>query len=180
MKLVGVIGGTRGLGKALVDLYAKEDHNIVFASARYDAPHSHPENVRWLSNVDIAMEDAGRKISAQYSGQDAMDVLYITAGYFELESFEEPKWNAEVKMYTINAIGPVFLLKHLVDGKVLKKGSKIVLVSSEAGSIGLRAEKEGGGNCTALHMHDSPAFADLIYQMAIMLRKLRSTWSESC
>jgi NAD(P)-dependent dehydrogenase (short-subunit alcohol dehydrogenase family) len=147
MQLIGVIGGTRGLGKALVDLYAKEPHTIVCATARYDAPQDHPQNVRWLSNIDITNEKAGRNIAAQYSGQLPLDVVYITAGLFELETFEEPKWDAEVKMYTISAIGPVFLIKHLVDGKLLKEGSKIVLISSEAGSIALRTEKEGGGNC---------------------------------
>jgi NAD(P)-dependent dehydrogenase (short-subunit alcohol dehydrogenase family) len=49
-------------------------------------------------------------------------------------------------MYATSAIGPVFLISKLVSEGLLKEGSKIVLVSSESGSIGLRHEKEGGGN----------------------------------
>lgn len=150
MKRVGVIGGTRGLGKALVDLYSKEPNTIIFASARYDAPHQHPENVRWLSNIDISKEVAGRNIAGQYSGEAPLDILYVTAGYFELETLNEPKWEAEAKMYAISAIGPVFLVKNLLNGNILKSGTKIVLISSEAGSIALRSEKEGGGNCTSI------------------------------
>jgi NAD(P)-dependent dehydrogenase (short-subunit alcohol dehydrogenase family) len=49
-------------------------------------------------------------------------------------------------MYTTSSIAPVFVVHRLVKAGLLKEGSKIVLVSSEAGSIGLRHEKEGGGN----------------------------------
>lgn len=37
-------------------------------------------------------------------------------------------------------------MHHLVKAGILAKGSKIILVSSESGSITLRHEKEGGGN----------------------------------
>lgn len=147
MKRIGVVGATRGLGKALVDLYASEPNTYVYATARYDAPQKHASNVRWLSNIDMSKEVAGRNITGQYSGEGPLDILFVTAGYFELERLDEPKWDAEVKMYAISAIGPVFLIHHLLDGGMLKSGSKIVLISSEAGSIGLRSEKEGGGNC---------------------------------
>jgi NAD(P)-dependent dehydrogenase (short-subunit alcohol dehydrogenase family) len=40
----------------------------------------------------------------------------------------------------------VFVIHHLVKGDLLAEGSKIILVSSESGSIKLRHESEGGGN----------------------------------
>src|SRR5689334_8862394 len=49
-------------------------------------------------------------------------------------------------MYTTSSIAPVFIVHRLLAEGLLKSGSKIVLVSSEAGSISLRHEKEGGGN----------------------------------
>lgn len=49
-------------------------------------------------------------------------------------------------MYTTSAIGPVFVVHHLVKEGFLGEGSKVILVSSESGSIALRHEKEGGGN----------------------------------
>lgn len=48
-------------------------------------------------------------------------------------------------MYKTSAIGPVFLVHHLVKGGIVNRGSKIILISSEAGSITLRHESEGGG-----------------------------------
>jgi len=49
-------------------------------------------------------------------------------------------------MYTLSSIAPVFVVQELVKSSILTKGSKVVLVSSESGSITLRHEQEGGGN----------------------------------
>ena len=49
-------------------------------------------------------------------------------------------------MYTTSSIAPVFLVHRLFQAGLLRSGSKVVLVSSEAGSIGLRHPSEGGGN----------------------------------
>lgn len=49
-------------------------------------------------------------------------------------------------MYTTSAISPPFLVRSLSRARYLFKGSKILLISSESGSITLRHEKEGGGN----------------------------------
>ena len=47
---------------------------------------------------------------------------------------------------TTSAIAPPFLIHALSKCSYLPSGSKVVLVSSESGSITLRHEKEGGGN----------------------------------
>lgn len=49
-------------------------------------------------------------------------------------------------MYTTSSIAPVFIVHRLLRAGLLGPGSKIVLVSSESGSITLRHEVEGGGN----------------------------------
>lgn len=146
MKRVCIVGATQGLGRALVNLYASQPNTKVYATARYDAPMEHAENVRWLGNIDLLKETAGAKLASQYSGDDPLDILYVTAGYFATETLDKLNWKDEIETYTVCAISPVFLIHHLVGGNMLKSGTKIVLVSSEAGSIGLRHEKEGGGN----------------------------------
>lgn len=73
----------------------------------------------------------------------------ITAGRFSTEDFSKesgPNWDEEVTMYTTSSIAPVFLVHRLFHAGLLSKGSKVVLVSSESGSITLRHEQEGGGN----------------------------------
>jgi NAD(P)-dependent dehydrogenase (short-subunit alcohol dehydrogenase family) len=75
-----------------------------------------------------------------------INTCIITAGYFATEDFGSAKWDEEVKMYTLSSVAPVFVVQELVKASVLAKGSKVVLVSSESGSITLRHEQEGGGN----------------------------------
>jgi NAD(P)-dependent dehydrogenase (short-subunit alcohol dehydrogenase family) len=45
-----------------------------------------------------------------------------------------------------SAISPPFIIHSLFQSEYLQKGSKVLLISSESGSIGLRHAKEGGGN----------------------------------
>lgn len=49
-------------------------------------------------------------------------------------------------MYTTSSIAPVFIVHKLFHAGLIAKDSKVILVSSESGSITLRHESEGGGN----------------------------------
>jgi len=145
-KTVLIVGATRGLGKSLLDQYASAKEGVVYGTARNTPPQKHSNFVKWIGDVDLSTKDAGLNIVAKYEEDDPVDILVLTAGYFGLESFEKPDWEKELLMYKTSAMGPVFLVHHLVHAGVLKKGSKVVLVSSESGSITLRHESEGGGN----------------------------------
>lgn len=147
MSTVLVIGATRGLGASLVKRYAGDSMNFVFATSRSaEAPKS-TQNISYISSIDVASESAGTSLVSKIKPtKKSLDVLIITAGYFGTESFDEPKWADEIKMYTTSAVGPVFLVHHLVKAGLMQEGAKIILVSSESGSITLRHETEGGGN----------------------------------
>jgi NAD(P)-dependent dehydrogenase (short-subunit alcohol dehydrogenase family) len=74
-------------------------------------------------------------------------VQYITAGFFATEQFDKgPNFEDEIRMYTTSAIAPVFIVHRLVHANLLGKGSKVILVTSESGSLTLRHKVEGGGN----------------------------------
>ncbi|MCJ1274815.1 hypothetical protein MMC21_002613 [Puttea exsequens] len=139
-----IIGASRGLGASLVSKYASDGAH-VFGTSRSAPPSESKPNVTYISGIDVAQEDAGQKIANAISGSK-LDIVIITAGYFGTESFDKPDWSAEVKMYTTSSIAPVFLVHHLHASNLLARGSKIILVSSESGSITLRHESEGGGN----------------------------------
>ncbi|MCJ1314527.1 hypothetical protein MMC25_008209 [Agyrium rufum] len=154
-----VVGGTRGLGQELVKQYSSFNATTVYATSRSEDLDTSTKNVKWIPSIDVASENAGEKIvSAVKSGSGdgaSLDTVIITAGYFATESFDEPNWAKEVAMYTTSSIGPVFIVHALVKAGLLSspntKGGyssskKIILVSSESGSITLRHPKEGGGN----------------------------------
>jgi len=141
-----IVGASRGLGASLVQQYASTSSHVFGTSRSAKAPDS-SKNISYIPNIDVAKEDAGPQlVKAIKPTSRSLDTVIITAGYFATETFDEPSWEDELKMYTISSIGPVFIVHHLVKAGLLNKGSKIVLVSSESGSITLRHESEGGGN----------------------------------
>lgn len=147
MSTVLVIGASRGLGASLVKKYAGNSNNFVFATSRSaEAPES-TQNISYIPGIDVASESAGATLVSHLKpAKRSLATVIITAGYFGTESFDEPKWADEIKMYTTSAVGPVFLVHHLTKAGLMQEGGKIILVSSESGSITLRHETEGGGN----------------------------------
>ncbi len=144
MSKILIVGASRGLGASLTDQYAT-NNSQVYATSRSEKAPTSSEHVEWIPNIDIASESAGPNLVGSLKST-SLDVVIITAGYFATESFEQPNFQDEIKMYTISSVGPVFIVHHLVKAGLLKEGAKIILVSSESGSITLRHESEGGGN----------------------------------
>ena len=144
-KIALVVGATRGLGASIVKEYAARG-DTVLGTSRSNPPGS-TDNVIYIGNIDVATESAGSDLaSAVKKLVPKVDILVITAGYFGTESFDEPSWDKQVKMYTTSSIAPVFIVHHLVRAGLMASGGKIILVSSESGSITLRHQSEGGGN----------------------------------
>lgn len=144
MAKVLVVGASRGLGASLVKQYAATSSQ-VFATSRSSSPPQSSEKITYIPKIDVASEDAGVQLVSHIKSHK-LDTVIVTAGYFATESFHSPNWEAQVKMYTTSSIGPVFIVHHLVEAGLVSQGSKIILVSSESGSITLRHESEGGGN----------------------------------
>ncbi|KAL3482266.1 hypothetical protein BJX99DRAFT_217666 [Aspergillus californicus] len=141
-----IVGATRGLGASLRNLYASKPSTHVFATTRSDKEPDAQSGVSWARNIDLTKSDVGQKLASQLPSSLKLSTVIITAGYFGLETFDTPDWDKQVQMYTTSAIAPVFLVQHLAKGGFLAEGSKVILVSSESGSITLRHESEGGGN----------------------------------
>jgi len=142
MKTVMVIGATRNLGKALGMAYAAQPHTIVYATARYATPEFHDDNVHWINHVDITHEHVGSRIALNYNNPFPIDILYFAAtsskSMFKPETLKKLDFENEVLMYKTTAIGPLFVIQHLMNANLLRKGAKILFIGSEAGSIALR------------------------------------------
>jgi short-subunit dehydrogenase len=141
-----IVGATRGLGASLATLYSNNPTNNVFGTTRSSSPPSSDSKITWLTAIDVSASEIGQDLIAQIPASTKFSTVIITAGYFGLETFDTPDWEKETKMYTVSAISPVFIVHHLVKAGFLDNGSKVIIVSSESGSITLRHEKEGGGN----------------------------------
>ncbi|KAL4949000.1 hypothetical protein BDW69DRAFT_188744 [Aspergillus filifer] len=124
-----IIGATRGLGASLRTLYASNPSTHVFATSRSGKkPESSQSNISWIPNIDLTKSDVGNSLTTQLPPSTKLSS------------------DKQVQMYTTSTIAPVFVVQKLVKSGFLEKGSKVILVSSESGSITLRHESEGGGN----------------------------------
>ena len=150
MSTVLIVGATRGLGASLASNYAGSNDKVLATSRSPGQPSSPSnKNITWIPSIELTDPNVGSNLSSALKALHStspIDLVIISAGYFGLESFDEPDWDKEVKMYTTSSVAPVFLVHHLVKDGCLAKDAKVILVSSESGSIGLRHQKEGGGN----------------------------------
>ncbi|KAL0937371.1 short chain dehydrogenase reductase family superfamily [Colletotrichum truncatum] len=151
MSPVLIVGATRGLGASLIKQYAAKSGTTVYGTTRSKAgpEKGFPESVKWLPEIDLMKSDVADHLVSLLGGSKPLSTVVITAGYFateDLSADKGPNWSEEQRMYTTSSIAPVFIVHALLHAGLLQKDSKIVLVSSESGSITLRHEKEGGGN----------------------------------
>ncbi|TVY62159.1 putative oxidoreductase [Fusarium oxysporum f. sp. cubense] len=150
MAVILIVGATRGLGASITKKYAEKSENTVYGTTRSsEGPKDSPSGVKWLSDIDLMQSNAGQKLASLLDPAQPLDSVIITAGYFATEDLtwdKGPKWEEEQRMYTTSSIAPVFIVHQLIHKGLLRKGSKVVLVSSESGSITLRHPNEGGGN----------------------------------
>lgn len=75
-----------------------------------------------------------------------MDYLIYNAGLWYCDNLEDVHLDNHREMYEANALGPLKVASALLNNGNLQRDSKIVLVSSQDGSIGLRTETEEGGD----------------------------------
>ncbi|XP_044721589.1 short chain dehydrogenase domain-containing protein [Hirsutella rhossiliensis] len=150
MSSVLIVGATRGLGASLAKQYAARAGAAVYGTTRSQSvPPGFPPQVKWLPGIDLMDAGVGEALVKQLGDAKPLSAVIITAGHFTTEDLtadKGPNWEEEQRMYTTSSIAPVFIVHRLVGAGLVHSGSRIVLVSSEAGSIALRHAKEGGGN----------------------------------
>jgi NAD(P)-dependent dehydrogenase (short-subunit alcohol dehydrogenase family) len=143
---VFITGADRGLGFALAKKFLKEGY-IVYAGSYLTDWHELPglkqENPDKLHviNLDIS-DDESVLQAAETLGKhtDKLDILINNAGIFLFKYsgtiFEEQNYDDMIRMYNVNALGPMRVTKALLPF-ILRGDKKIIAcVSSEAGSVG--------------------------------------------
>ena len=98
MSGVLIVGASRGLGASLAHVYAAKGRQ-VFATSRSKDKSGISQDVHLIPEIDVCSEVAGAKLASSLKDHGAkFDILIITAGYFQTETFEKPDWGNEVKM----------------------------------------------------------------------------------
>ena len=99
MSDVLIVGASRGLGASLVKKYAAGIKGTVYATSRSKPTSESVKNVKNIPGIDLTSKDAGSDLASALKQHGAqIGTVVITAGYFGTETFDEPKWEDEIKM----------------------------------------------------------------------------------
>ncbi len=139
MKHVVITGGSRGIGRAAVELFAAQGCHVTFL---YEKNHAAAQAVAAATGARAICCDVadGEAVRAAFRDLGPVDILVCNAGICEtglLASLPEDRWdrmfdvNVKGIYHCINAAMPAFLEKH---------AGSVVTVSSMWGQVGASCE----------------------------------------
>ena len=142
-KNILIIGGSSGIGKALVERYSESDYN-VYTAFNNTIPERVPSNVSYIK-VDL-LDPKSIKAISEYTKDIKFGLVIYNAGKFGYKSNRGPILDRQdwINSFVINSITPVELAFALED-KFIEKGGKYIVITSRRGSntINIQDEYEG-------------------------------------
>lgn len=127
-----VIGADRGIGAALVDVYA-ERGDAAIAVCLGDGSEWADRKVRAIGGIDVTDTQAVARLAEELAGT-RLDILVHVAGIGALDRWGQFDFDAMLRHYDLNALGPLRVVSALAAN--LNAGGKVGIVTSRMGSIG--------------------------------------------
>lgn len=138
-KTVLVTGASRGIGKAIAQVLAKQGAHVICL----DIPPQQEDLLKVAGEVagstlalDITADDAGEQIKAVAEKRGGLDAIIHNAGVTRdktLAKMDEQRWDM---VMNINLISIAKVNKYLLDNNVFNENARIVCVSSISGIAG--------------------------------------------
>ncbi|MGB5694138.1 MAG: SDR family oxidoreductase [Polyangiales bacterium] len=132
MATVLITGANRGIGLELSRQLSQRGDEAI-AVCRKASPELAALGVRSFVGVDVTDQDA-LEATSQQLGATKIDVLINNAGIFEDESFDDLDFESIRRQFEVNALGALRVTSAMQSH--LKRGSKIIIITSRMGSIG--------------------------------------------
>lgn len=130
-----ITGGNQGIGRATVDLFAKEGAKVI-ALDRVEPREAFGPSIESM-HLDVTREDDWKRVvEAVLAKHGRIDILVNNAGILTYEPIHESSlesWNATI---AVNQTGPFLGMKHVIPTMRKQKKGAIVNVSSIWGTIG--------------------------------------------
>lgn len=144
MKTVIVTGGSRGIGRAIVEKFAKENYNVLLnynksEFAAIDIAKNYP-NVE-IFKADVSnTKDVEAMINFAESKYGQIDILINNAGISctgLLQDISLDEWN---RLFEVNVTGTFLITREVLPRMISKKVGKIINISSVWGLVGASME----------------------------------------
>ena len=144
-KTVLVTGGGRGLGKEMALQFAGCGANVYIANRKEDQGLATVKEIEALgvkggfTKCDVAVEEDVKKLIADAAafGGGKIDVIVNAAGVISLQDMMHTTTEEVQRLFNINVVGTVHMIKHGLAHREANKGGNMILVSSIAGRDGM-------------------------------------------
>jgi len=150
-KVCLITGASRGLGRALAQVFAENDYDLILHSKerdisklakdfKWDRTFTGGQHVNYTV-VKGSLEDANTIADISNLAKEAkgIDVLINNAGIHKAGSFEEVSPVHYMESIMVNTVAPMVLTKRLWESVKEKKGL-ILFINSIAGKVGAKDE----------------------------------------
>ena len=134
-----VTGCNRGIGLQLVTQLRARGDNVI-GVCRTPTPELNALGLRVIDGINVSDGPSVQALKAAI-GDEPLDILINNAGILLRDSFGEIDYDAMLRQYEVNSLGPLRVTEALADN--LHEGSKVAIVSSRVGSID---DNGSGGN----------------------------------
>ena len=139
MRTTLITGCNRGIGLQLAVQLRDRGDNVI-GVCRTASPELKALGIRIIDGIDVSDGDSVHKLKAALD-DEPLDILINNAGILLRDAFGEIDYDAMLRQYEVNALGPLRVTEALADN--LHQGSKVAIVSSRVGSID---DNGSGGN----------------------------------
>lgn len=133
-----ITGANRGIGFSFAKLL-KARGDTVIATCRREAPELVALGVEIADGVDVTSDKSLNLLAEKLKGR-TLDVLVNNAGLLATDAFDRLDFASIQRQMEVNAYGPLRVTHKL--SSLLKRGSKVALITSRMGSI---ADNGSGG-----------------------------------
>ena len=143
-KIALATGGTKGMGRAIVERLASEGAKVAFNARgkeegkKYEAELKKAGYETFFVQADITKsEDVSRLVRAVLDKYDRIDILVNNVGWDKGMPFTETTEDLWDQLIAVNFKGDLLVTKAVLDDMIKRGiGGKIVSISSDAGRVG--------------------------------------------
>lgn len=134
-KVVIVIGGSGGIGSAIVNILASYDAKVCAAYHRNITADYYDKNICWIQADITKLEDRERLLSFSLQKFGKIDVLINCAGYLEPGEFSSLEPNQINHMIDLNLTSTIILIQKTLELMKEQQNGHIINIGSLGGIV---------------------------------------------
>jgi 2-hydroxycyclohexanecarboxyl-CoA dehydrogenase len=145
-KTIVVTGAASGIGRATAQAFAKAGGQVILADLSIDKGEEAATQLRaaklkaMFLPLDVASDESIANFKKEALALGDVHVIANVAGYGKAQPFVENTPDFWERVIDVNLMGPIKLIRALLDPMIARRSGKIVNVASDAGRNGSSGE----------------------------------------